>query len=93
MRAITKTINRIAKEAISAARSEARFDDRDVTLSDFHAEVSLLMVQFEIENTAMFAGAVERAAQTLCPEFFAFVRPAVAMDENGNYTTDQSKWA
>jgi hypothetical protein len=89
MRAITKNINRIAKEAVNAARSEARFDDRAVTLADFHAELNVLTNG----QSAMFAGACERAAQDLCPEFFSFVRPAVSMDQEGNYTSDKLKWA
>ena len=93
MRAITKMINRVATEAVIAARDEARFEDRNVTLSDFHAEVAVLMAQYNIENTAMVAGAIERSAQTQSPEFFAFVRPAVGMDQDGNYTTNQEEWA
>ena len=93
MRAITQKINEVATKAIMAARDEARFEDRNVTLNDFHMEVSVLMAGMNIENPSMFAGAVERSAQTLYPEFFAYVRPAMGMDENGNYTSDQSKWA
>jgi hypothetical protein len=93
MRAITTEINRVAKEAVIAARDEARFEDRDVTLSDFHAEVAVLVAQSTIENSPMLSGAIERAAQTLSPEFFEFVRPTMGMDENGDYTSDKSKWA
>tara|TARA_R110002167_G_scaffold110087_4_gene280363 strand:- start:22525 stop:22806 length:282 start_codon:yes stop_codon:yes gene_type:complete len=93
MRAITTEINRVAAEAINAARDEARFDDRVVTLGDFHAEVAVLVAQSTIENSPMLGGAIERAAQSIAPEFFAFVRPAMGMDENGDYTSDKLKWA
>lgn len=86
------SIKNIVSEAVSQARMEASSNDRTMTLADVKAEISCIVefIKFDT-NTAknMFMGFIETELQKVASSLYPAKKQ---MDQNGNYTSNQSLW-
>ena len=88
----------IATEAVQDAKLEASFYGSKITPALIAASISCAFAMNEIQfenSTAEFflETAVLKEIKASFPAVYAEAWPAVGMDQNGNYTTDSSKWA
>jgi hypothetical protein len=89
-------INEIVIEAVDQAKMESSMAGTVPTYNLFIAEVGVILMGMEFENStarSLFSLSCERALSKVDPEFKQLVQPAMGMDEDGNYTSDKSKWA
>lgn len=92
---MNQAITNIVTEAIEAAKGEANFYNRAVTLTDFNNELECLLIPIRFENQNAentFKGLCISALSKVDAEFKEFVQPKMAMDANGNYTIDKALW-
>ena len=89
-------VENIVIESIEAAKMEAAYNDRAVTLSDYinEVEVTLMSISFDTKVAkSMFKGICIQQLESIDPQFKQHVQPKMGMDQNGNWTTNKSIWA
>jgi hypothetical protein len=91
-------INTIAKEAIEDATLEASYNSKkaDASLLIACVGIAITLNHLSFENStaeSMFTTLVLQEVRKIDVDFYNEVYPPMHMDENGEYTTDSSKWA
>jgi hypothetical protein len=87
------TIKNIVSEAVSQAKMEACTSDRTANLADVSLEINITVDSIKFDTATaknMFLGFCFAELRKVA----AYLYPAkVAMDVNGNYTTNSKLWA
>ncbi len=89
-------INEIVTEAVDQAKMEASMTGSEPTYNLFLIELDVMLMGMTFDTPmakSLFSGLCTKALSKVDPEFKQLVQPAMGMDQDGNYTSDKSKWA